>query len=298
MVKRIFIASPHGFCNGVKRAVECVENILQQQSADGKAVYVYNHIVHNSFVVNSLSKRGVIFVSALDEIPSGSKVVWSAHGIPPEIERQARKRGLETVDATCPLVKKLHHLALKHIDSGHTVIFIGHANHPETVGVVGCGNIFCIAPDAENVQLPDFPAGKKISVLTQTTLCREDVEKTVQMLKNRYPGQLSIISDICYATAERQQAVKELIELYNIEKLLVIGSPSSSNSRRLCDTAEHCNVPAQLVDDPQEIFAMQFDGCMRLGLTSGASAPEILMNKALDILQEKHHFKIYEGMKK
>ncbi len=288
--KKLFIAQPHGFCNGVRRALKCVQDLLPEHA--GK-VYVYNEIVHNTFVVNKLKNSGVNFTQSLDAIPPDSIVVWSAHGIPPQLAAEAQAKNLQTVDATCPLVKKVHDLAREHSTAGDVVIFIGHKNHPETVGVLGCGNILPVSTIEDCQKLPEIAPDQKVTVLTQTTLCRSDVENIIGKLKERYKN-LHLLSGICYATSERQQAVRELIKNHNAESVLVIGSPNSSNSRRLCETAENCGVQAQLIDDPREIAALEFANVERLGLTAGASAPEILLEQAVNILKEKHGFDLYE----
>ena len=287
-IRKLFIATPHGFCNGVRSALECVENLLRDLPENGK-VYVYNEIVHNSFVVNNLKSRNVQFIHSLDDIPAGSTVVWSAHGVAPAMEAAARAKGLQIKDATCPRVKKLHLLALQHCQNNDIVIFAGHRNHPETVGVMGCGNIYCVSSVEDCEQLPDFPPEQHIVMLTQTTWCRSDVEKLAAVLQKRFP-QLEQISDICYATSERQQAVLELIQQKNIDQLLVIGSPHSSNSQRLCETAQRHNVPAMLIDDPENIRQLNFERTENLGISAGASAPELLLEKALEILTTRHNF--------
>ena len=288
--KKLFIAQPHGFCNGVRRALKCVQDLLPEHA--GK-VYVYNEIVHNTFVVNELKNSGVKFTKDLDAIPPGGIVVWSAHGIPPQLAAEAQAKNLQTVDATCPLVQKLHDLAGEHSAAGDVVIFIGHKNHPETVGVLGCGNILPVSTIEDCQKLPEIAPDQKVTVLTQTTLCRSDVENIIGKLKERYKN-LHLLSGICYATSERQQAVRELIKNHNAESVLVIGSPNSSNSRRLCEAAKSCGAQAQLIDDPQEIAALELADIERLGLTAGASAPEILLEHALNILKEKHGFDLCE----
>jgi 4-hydroxy-3-methylbut-2-enyl diphosphate reductase len=288
--RQLFVAEVHGFCNGVRRALDTVEKLLTADN--GSKVCVFNEIVHNNFVVDSLKKRGVSFVQSLDEVPPGATLVWSAHGVPPELKREAEKHNISTVDATCPLVQKVHKLAAERTAAGEEVIFIGHRNHPETVGVMGCGKVRCVSNETDIAELPDF-ACRRVAVLTQTTLCANEVENLLELLKKRYAA-LQVFSGICYATGERQQAVRDLIEQKNIDTLLVIGSPRSSNSNRLCDVARQYNVPAILIDDPEELMNIDLTNVYRLGLTAGASAPEILLNKALKILTEKHLFKLYE----
>ena len=290
--KLLFIASKLGFCNGVRKALDAVEEILQHNSSN-EPVYIYNEIVHNSFVVNDLKARGVKFVYDLDDVPDHSRVIWSAHGVPPELESRARARDLLIKDATCPLVKRLHDLASHHSNCGDAVIFIGHAGHPETIGVLGCGNIYCVSTASDCLALPEFSAERKIVVLTQTTWCSSEIDSLLAILKKRFPN-LILAGGICYATGERQQAVRELIEKHHIEQLIVIGSPKSSNSNRLCDVAAADSVAAELVDDPDELLQMDLSNVRRIGVTAGASAPEILLERALKILTEKHKFKLFE----
>ena len=284
--RQLFVAEVHGFCNGVRRALDTVEKLLTADN--GSKVCVFNEIVHNNFVVDSLKKRGVSFVQSLNEVPPGATLVWSAHGVPPELKKEAEKHNISTVDATCPLVQKVQNLAAERTAAGEAVIFIGHRNHPETEGVMGCGKVHCVSNENEITQLPEF-AGQNVAVLTQTTLCADEVKNLLEMLKKRYAA-LQVFSGICYATGERQQAVRDLIGQKNIDTLLVIGSPRSSNSNRLCDTARQYNIEAILVDDPAELEKIAFDNISRLGLTAGASAPEILLDKARKILIEKHNF--------
>ena len=288
--KKLFIARIHGFCNGVQRALKCVHDLLPEH---GGKLYVYNEIVHNSFVVNELRSKGVQFVSDILQIPPHSTVVWSAHGVPPQLLEAAALKNLDCVDATCPLVQKVHDLAKQHSAAGHVVIFIGHEKHPETVGVLGCGNIILVSSAEDCKKLPDFGSERKVIVLSQTTLCAEDVENIIGCLKEKYPA-LELLSGICYATGERQQAVRELVAKYHTEHILVIGSPNSSNSRRLCEIAGKCGATAQLIDDPEDISDLDLSRVNNLGITAGASAPDVLLQRALDILQDKHGFKLYE----
>ena len=280
--KRLFIAEPHGFCNGVIRALKMVEQLLLERSCD---IFIYNDIVHNSFVVNDLKKRGVHFVRSLDDVPPGSLTVWSAHGVAPALEEAARAKDLIITDATCPLVKKVHDLAGKYLSENCNVIFAGHANHPETVGVLGCGNIILFINAEDCRKLPELPPARRNVMLTQTTWCREDVEAVKNALQERFPD-LECISNICYATGERQQAVRDLIVQQKLDYLLVIGSPHSSNSRRLSEVAENCGIPAHLIDDPQEIKDLDLAGVAALGITAGASAPEFLLEQAVKLLND------------
>lgn len=281
---RLLLASVRGFCGGVRRALDIVDRLLAAEP--GRPLCVYHEIVHNNFVVKQLEKRGVRFVHSLAEVPDGARLVWSAHGVEPALESAAQKRGLAVVDATCPLVKKLHHLAAEHSRRGDFVIFIGHAGHPETVGVLGCGNLRLVTCEADVAALPAVPDGVPVTVLTQTTLSGPEAEILIAGLRKRFP-ELRAVSGICYATRERQQAVRELAAR-NIDVLLVIGSPKSSNSSRLCEVARACGVSARLVDDPEELRTLALPPGGRIGLTAGASAPEILVERAVAILLERN----------
>ena len=286
--RQLFVAEVHGFCNGVRRALDTVEKLLTADN--GSKVCVFNEIVHNNFVVDSLKKRGVSFVQSLDEVPPGATLVWSAHGVPPELKKEAEKHNISTVDATCPLVQKVQNLAAERTAAGEEVIFIGHRNHPETVGVMGCGKVRCVSNETDIAELPDF-ACRRVAMLTQTTLCANEVENLLELLKKRYAA-LQVFSGICYATGERQQAVRDLIGQKNIDTLLVIGSPRSSNSNRLCEVARKQGIEAYLVDAPDDIKQMDFPEKCRVGITAGASAPEILMESACNILINEHNFEL------
>ncbi len=289
--KQLFLAPVRGFCNGVRRALDMVEQLLPGRP--GRTICVYHEIVHNNFVVEGLKARGVVFVNTLAEVPDGAILVWSAHGVTPALEDAAAARKLEIVDATCPLVRKLHELMARHCLAGDAVIFIGHARHPETVGVMGCGHAYCVSTVEECRALPEFAPGRRVVVLSQTTWCADEVETLLAELRRRNPG-LELASGICYATGERQQAVRSLVTRRQIEQLLVIGSPGSSNSNRLCEVARHLGVPAFLIDDPAELANMDFAACRRLGLTAGASAPEALIEQAIRILRQRHCFEPIE----
>lgn len=282
----LLLAPVRGFCGGVRRALDIVERLLKE--APGRPLYVYHEIVHNNFVVKGLEARGVRFVHSLGEVPDGASLVWSAHGVEPALEDAAQKRGLVTVDATCPLVKKLHRLAAEHSAKGDFVIFIGHAGHPETVGVLGCGELHLVTGAADIAALPAVPDNVPVTVLTQTTLSGEAAEQLISQLRKRFPA-LHAVSGICYATAERQQAVRALADA-GVDLLAVIGSPKSSNSNRLCEVARACGVPAFLADDPEELRTLELPPGGRVGLTAGASAPEILVERAVAILREKNFF--------
>lgn len=279
MVKRVLLASPRGYCAGVERAVETVERAL---ALYGKPVYVRKQIVHNSHVVRELEERGAIFVESVEAVPKGAPVVFSAHGVAPAVRKAADARDLTSIDATCPLVTKVHTQARRFADRGYTVVLIGHAGHEEVVGTTGEAPDAIVLvesiADAETVALPvDTPLG----YITQTTLSVDETREIVNVLRRRFPRiEGPAREDICYATSNRQWAVKEM--LGEIELLLVVGSHNSSNSVRLVDVASAAGVAAYLVDDASEIDETWIAGVDIVGVTSGASAPERLVAGVCD----------------
>jgi 4-hydroxy-3-methylbut-2-enyl diphosphate reductase len=273
VVKRLLLASPRGYCAGVERAVETVARAL---ALYGRPVYVRKQIVHNSHVVQDLRARGAVFVDTLEDVPEGAAVVFSAHGIAPAVRREAEARRLTTIDATCPLVTKVHAQARRYADAGHTVVLIGHAGHEEVEGTLGEAPEAIVlvesAAEAESVSLPERP----LAYVTQTTLSVDETNEIVAVLRRRFPHiKGPAREDICYATSNRQWAVKELLPA--VDLLLVVGSPNSSNSLRLVDVARAEGTPAHLVDDVRGIDERWLEGCETVGLTSGASAPERLV---------------------
>ena len=275
---RVLLASPRGYCAGVERAVETVERAL---ALYGRPVYVRKQIVHNSHVVRDLREKGAVFVDSIADVPEGAAVVFSAHGVSPSVRIEALERGLTAIDATCPLVMKVHTQARRYARAGYTVVLIGHAGHEEVVGTTG------EAPDAivlvesvagaEAVELPATP----LAYITQTTLSVDETREIVAVLKRRFPHiEGPAKEDICYATSNRQWAVKELLD--EVDLLLVIGSVNSSNSNRLVEVARAAGVPAHLVDDETEIDEAWLDGVETVGVTSGASAPERLVERVCD----------------
>ena len=273
-MKQVLLASPRGYCAGVERAVETVERAL---ALYGKPVYVRKQIVHNSHVVSDLEARGAIFVDDLDEVPEEATVVFSAHGVAPAVHTAAAGRGLTTIDATCPLVTKVHAQARRYADAGYAIVLIGHAGHEEVEGTLGeaPGSIVLVESpaDAERVALPD---DRPLAYVTQTTLSVDETHEIVAVLRRRFPQiEGPAREDICYATSNRQWAVKELLR--EVDLLLVVGSPNSSNSQRLVDVARAEGTPAHLVDDVHGIDESWLGGCETVGLTSGASAPERLV---------------------
>jgi 4-hydroxy-3-methylbut-2-en-1-yl diphosphate reductase len=279
--KQVVLASPRGFCAGVVRAIDIVNLALE---AYGQPIYVRREIVHNKFVVSELRQKGIIFVNELDEVPLGSRVIFSAHGIAPEISAAAIARQLKVIDATCPLVTKVHREAIKYAGMGYTIVLIGHSDHDEVKGTLGeaPGAITVLNPEeeVESLYVPD-PA--KVVYLTQTTLSLNDTRQIVDKLRRRFPQIQSPASeDICYATQNRQSAVLELAQ--NAELILVVGSSNSSNSRRLVEVAQSAGTPAYLIDDIEDISIPWLKGVRRVGLTAGASAPEGLVERVVSYL--------------
>ena len=283
---RVLIAAPRGFCAGVDRAIQIVELALERF---GAPVYVRHEIVHNRFVVDRLRDLGAIFVDELTEVPDDRPVVFSAHGVPKAVPAEAQNRRLTYVDATCPLVSKVHRQAQRLIEEGRHILFIGHAGHPEVIGTFGQvpeGSITLVetVADAEQVQIP---AEATLAFLTQTTLSVDDTAAIVDALKARFPAIRAPRSeDICYATSNRQAAVKSIAP--ECDRMLVIGAPNSSNSLRLAEVAERMGVPARLIERASDIDWEWLGSPSTLGLTAGASAPEVLVQEVLDALATRY----------
>ncbi len=281
---RLLLAAPRGFCAGVDRAIEIVERALERF---GKPVYVRHEIVHNRYVVDGLKAKGAVFVEELDQVPDGAQVVFSAHGVPKSVPAAATARGLDWLDATCPLVSKVHRQAERQIEAGRHILFIGHEGHPEVIGTMGQvpeGSI-TLVETVDDVAGLDFPAGTPLAFLTQTTLSVDDTAEIVVALQARFPQIVAPkAEDICYATSNRQAAVKSIAP--QCQLVLVIGAPNSSNSVRLVEVAERCGARAFLVQRAAEIDPAWFDGVETMGLTAGASAPETLVNEVVDRIAE------------
>ncbi|MBW8056801.1 MAG: 4-hydroxy-3-methylbut-2-enyl diphosphate reductase [candidate division NC10 bacterium] len=281
-IERVILAAPRGFCAGVDRAIDIVSLALEIY---GSPVYVRKEIVHNAHVVQELGGRGAVFVDDLDEIPDGARVIFSAHGISPEVRAQAAAKRHRVIDATCPLVTKVHHEALKYSRNGRWVILVGHAGHDEVVGTMGHvpGRMLLVGSveEAEQVQIPD---PDRVAVITQTTLSIDDTREIMAVLKRRFPSAvLPPKDDICYATQNRQMAVKEMTGL--VDLLLVIGSTNSSNSMRLVEVAQAAGVRAYLIDDISEMDPGWLEGVRTVGITAGASAPEHLVEEAVEFFR-------------
>lgn len=272
------LAQPRGFCAGVVRAIDIVELALE---IHGRPVYVFHEIVHNRYVVDSLQERGAVFVERLDVIPAESVTVFSAHGVSTAVVEQAKRSRLQIIDATCPLVTKVHLQAQRYSRQGYAVVIIGHAGHEEVEGTQGSidGPVHIVSTVEDVEALPAIPE-QRIAYVTQTTLSIDDTRAVIAALSERFPSiQGPELDDICYATQNRQNAVRALAR--EVDVLLVVGARNSSNSNRLREVGEQCGVPAYLVQDDTEINAEWFIGKSRIGVTAGASAPEILVERVL-----------------
>jgi len=282
---KILLANPRGFCAGVDRAIEIVERALTKH---GKPVYVRNEVVHNKFVVNDLRSKGAIFVKDIDEVPNNQVVIFSAHGVSQLVRKQAKELDSTIYDATCPLVTKVHKEVARKQKQNAQVILIGHKGHPEVEGTLGQshkGVKVALVEDASDIEKLKISAETNISYTTQTTLSVDDTRHIVNKLKQKFPNiQAPKKDDICYATQNRQDAVKALIQ--SSEVLLVLGSSNSSNSNRLREIAEKINIPAYLIDGADEIKPNWLSDVKTIGVTAGASAPEILVQEVVDYLYD------------
>jgi 4-hydroxy-3-methylbut-2-enyl diphosphate reductase len=282
----ILLANPRGFCAGVDRAIEIVERVLDLY---GAPIYVRHEVVHNRFVVDSLKRRGAVFVDELDQVPPGATVIFSAHGVAQQVRREAEARDLRVFDATCPLVTKVHLEVARHCRNGYELVLIGHRGHPEVEGTMGqCGrdggriHLVEALADVARIEVRD---PEHLAYVTQTTLSMDDTAEIVAALAGRFPRiQRPKRSDICYATQNRQDAVRSLAARCDL--LLVVGSPNSSNSNRLRELAEKQGCPAYLIDGPDDIRRDWLERAPRVGLTAGASAPEVLVAQVIDRLRD------------
>jgi len=285
----ILLAGPRGFCAGVDRAIHIVERALEKF---GAPVYVRHEIVHNKFVVDSLRDKGAIFVDELDEVPDDRPVIFSAHGVAKSVPAEANRRDMTYVDATCPLVSKVHRAAEKHYDKEHPVILIGHEGHPEVIGTMGQlpDGAVVLVENVTQAQTVELPRNVPLGLVTQTTLSVDDTKEVLAVLKERYPNlEMPRKEDICYATTNRQAAVKQIAQ--KADMIMVIGAPNSSNSKRLVEVARLNGCPkSMLVQRADEIDFDLFDGVSTLGITAGASAPEILVEEVVNAC--KNHFDV------
>lgn len=284
---KVLTVSPRGFCAGVRRAIEIVDLALDRF---GPPIYVRKEIVHNQAVVENFKSRGVVFIDEMHEAPEGSCVVFSAHGIAPSVREEARARRVRTIDATCPLVTKVHLEVHRFLREGFSLILIGHRDHDEVVGTMGeAPGKITLVERPEDVANLNFPNPNKVMVLTQTTLSVDETKATLEAIRARFPkAQTPPKDDICYATQNRQDAVRELLR-QGIQCLLVVGSQNSSNSQRLCEVARERGVKAYLIDDADEMEASWFEGVSVVGLTAGASAPEYLVQNVVKKLAQDYN---------
>lgn len=280
---KVFLAKPRGFCAGVDRAIDVVEIALDIY---GPPVYVRHEIVHNDHVVNELRGKGAVFLDDVTEIPEGAVTIFSAHGVSPSVRTQAAGRNLKVIDATCPLVTKVHLEAIRYAKKGYQIVLIGHRNHVEVEGTMGeAPQAMVLVESPEDVPKLDFPEDAKIVYLTQTTLSIDDTQAVIDALRARFPGiESPPKDDICYATTNRQAAIKEMTG--RCEMILVIGSPTSSNSNRLVEVAQSRGCQSYLINDSGQLRAEMFDGIKRLGITAGASAPEHLVQDVVRWLEK------------
>lgn len=284
---QVILAQPRGFCAGVERAIEIVERALKKY---GAPIYVRHEIVHNKYVVERLRKEGVVFVNEVDEVPPGSITIFSAHGVSDKVEQNAKERGLPVIDATCPLVTKVHKEAQRSEAENRQIILIGHAGHPEVEGTSGrVKQEVLLVEKEEDVAKLQVNDPDKLSYVTQTTLSVDDTKGIIEALKARFPNILGPgIKDICYATQNRQNAVRDLSAI--VQLILVIGAKNSSNSNRLRDLAEEMGTTSYLINGAEDIDIKWFEGIEKIGITAGASAPEELTSKVIEFL--KNNFEI------
>ena len=284
---QIVLANPRGFCAGVNRAIEIVDRALK---AFGAPIYVRHEVVHNRYVVDDLRQRGAVFVEEISEVPEKATVIFSAHGVSKNVQKEAQKRKLKIFDATCPLVTKVHIEVAIHAANGCEVILIGHAGHPEVEGTMGQyrsenGSSIYLVETTDDVASLQIRNPENVAYVTQTTLSVDDTERMIESLRERFPKIIGPKKDdICYATQNRQDSVKKLAESCDV--ILVVGSPNSSNSNRLREIAAQLGKPAYLIDTAQDIKKSWFDEIETVGITAGASAPEILVQEVIDKLQE------------
>ncbi len=289
--KRILLLKPRGFCAGVVRAIDIVRIALE---TFGAPIYVRKEIVHNSYVVNDLAQKGAIFVNELDEVPEGARVIYSAHGVSPAVRARAKERGLKVIDATCPLVTKVHVEAIKFAKQGYSLILVGHRDHEEVEGTQGeAPNVTQVVSTAEEVELLVVPDPNRVAYLTQTTLSLDEAGTMIAALKKRFPNIAGPhAQDICYATENRQTAVKNVA--HGADVVLVVGSRNSSNSNRLVEVSRNLGTSSYLIDKADDIRAEWLEGAASVAITAGASAPEILVQDVVSFLQGKGYGSVEE----
>ena len=286
---KVILANPRGFCAGVNMAIESLEKALEKF---GSPLYVYHEIVHNRPVVERFSKRGVVFVDKIDDIPEGATVLYSAHGVSPTIRLESQKRNLLAIDATCPLVTKVHKEAVKFASEGYTIILIGHEGHDEVLGTMGeAPQNIVLVQDEESANKLELPKNTKVAFLTQTTLSVDEAQAIIDVLKKKFPTIVGPAKDdICYATQNRQEAVKEIVP--EVDVVLVLGSQNSSNSMRLSELAITLGKPAYLIDSVKEIKSEWLINAQKVLITAGASAPEDVVEECVDWLRVNYNAQV------
>jgi 4-hydroxy-3-methylbut-2-enyl diphosphate reductase len=286
---KVILAAPRGFCAGVNMAIESLDLAIR---AFGTPIYVYHEIVHNKYVVDTFRGKGAVFVDSLADVPEGATLLFSAHGVSPEIRRLARERRLRAIDATCPLVTKVHIEAVRFAREGYTILLIGHEGHDETIGTMGeAPRSIVLVESVEHADLLEFPPGAKLAYLTQTTLSVDDANRIINRLKQRFPQLVGPPKeDICYATQNRQEAIRTLAA--DADLVLVLGSQNSSNSLRLKELALEAGVPAQLIDGASDIDERWFDGVETVVITAGASAPESVVEECVGYLRNRYDARV------
>jgi 4-hydroxy-3-methylbut-2-enyl diphosphate reductase len=289
--KRVLLLKPRGFCAGVVRAVDIVKIALE---TFGAPIYVRKEIVHNSYVVNDLAGKGAIFVNELDEVPTGARVIYSAHGVSPAVREDAKARGLKVVDATCPLVTKVHVEAIKFAKQGYSLVLVGHRDHEEVEGTQGeAPDVTQVVSTVEEVAALVVPDPDKVAYLTQTTLSLDEAKYMIEALKQKFPNIVGPhAQDICYATENRQTAVKNVA--HGADLVLVVGSRNSSNSNRLVEVSENLGTQSFLIDKAEDIQPVWLEGVLTVAITAGASAPEILVQEVIAYLQDKGYGNVEE----
>jgi len=288
---KIILAAPRGFCAGVNMAIQSLDLTLQKF---GPPVYVYHEIVHNQFVVNEFKGKGAVFVNEIDEIPDGSTVLFSAHGVAPEIRNAAKSKNLHAFDATCPLVTKVHLEAIKYAKEGYTILLIGHEGHDEVIGTMGeAPEAIILVEDEDAVQNLSIPDYAKLAYLTQTTLSVDDANRIIDQLRKRFPDiESPPKEDICYATQNRQEAVRKLSE--GVDAVIILGSQNSSNSQRLRELGAENGTPAYLADGPQDLDPRCFDKQQTILISAGASAPESVVQATIQWLEDNFEGEVEE----
>ncbi|MDF1743513.1 MAG: 4-hydroxy-3-methylbut-2-enyl diphosphate reductase [Gimesia sp.] len=286
---KLILANPRGFCAGVNMAIECLEEVIR---IFGSSIYVYHEIVHNKYVVNRFTNLGVTFVDTVDEVPENSILVFSAHGVSPAIRQEARERKIRTIDATCPLVTKVHMEAVKYAEAGYNIILIGHEGHDEVIGTMGeAPESITLIETPEEVKDLVFSKDDKLAYLTQTTLSVDEASRVIRALKEKYPHiESPPKEDICYATTNRQEAVSELV--LKADLVLVLGSQNSSNSKRLMEIGKSAQKPAYLIDGVDELIPEWLAGCETILVTAGASAPEVVVQELVQHLEDHYQAEV------